>query len=221
MKKNLLCTACFCILISPILHAESFSGPTLGIQGGVSSGQIKQDTTDGSGSITSNEVSSTSGIAVATAGIGEIYNNFYYGGEVRATFTGGNTKTAVGPSSGAMVATKPGTSVIVAGRGGMLFTERAMGFVSLGVGLAEVSYTVQDSGGTLTTKKNDMIFVPGVGTEIALTESLNARFDISYTIGKKRTMAKADLVSAGIASYTNATFKPKWINCSIGVNYRF
>ena len=220
MKNTLMGAAVLCLITSTCAYGESFSGLTAGIQGGINSAKIKQDTTT-SGAVTSNEVSSTNPGIVITGGWGEVIHSFYFGGEARITMTGGNTNTTTGPGTGSTISNKPGPNAVIAGRAGLLFTERAMGFVTLGVGMGEMTYTIQDANGTFTNKKRELIIVPGLGTEIALTDSLNARFDLSYSLGKQRTISSADLASAGIKSYTNATFKPSWINCSIGINYRF
>ena len=208
-------------LLSTTVQAESFSGATAGVQMGVNSAKIKQDTTTSAG-VTSSEVSGTNLALVGTAGWGEVVRHmFYLGVESRLTLTGGTTKTTVGPAPGSVISNKPGSSLLVGGRFGVLFTERAMGFLGLAGGLGEMTYTIQDAGGLYTNKKRDFLISPYAGTEIALSESVNARFDISAVIGKKRSFSATQLAGAGVKSTTGVTFKPTWINCSVGIAYRF
>ncbi len=220
ITKILTLTAGLCLL-SATTQAESFSGVSAGIQGAISSAKIKQDTTTSAG-FSSSEVSSTNLGVLATAGWGEVVHHmFYLGVEARVMATGGMTKTTTGPATGASISNKPGTSYLAGGRFGVLFTERAMGFVGVAGGLGEVTYSVKDTGGEFVNKKRELLLSPYIGTEIALTESINARFDLSYAIGKKRSFTAADLKGAGVTSFSAATFKPTWINCSIGAAYRF
>ena len=209
------------VFFTATVQGESFSGATAGLQMGVNSAKIKQDTTSSVG-VTSSEVSGTNLAVLATAGWGEVVRSmFYLGVETRLTLTGGTTKTTVGPTKGSVISNKPGPSFLAGGRFGVLFTERAMGFVGLAGGLGEMTYTVQDAGGLYTNKKRDLLVSPYIGTEIALSESLNARFDLSYVVGKKRNFTPVQLAGAGITSTSAVTFKPTWINCSVGVSYRF
>jgi opacity protein-like surface antigen len=218
MKKIILATISVLTIASVAQATESFSGAYAGVQVGLSSTRTEGETVSVQDATSKTIDGGNNFSGSLLVGYGQTFDSLYAGVEARIGMLTGTTKTF---ESGAYIhSNTPRESYVAAGRVGYLLTQKAMVFLSLGAGMENTSYKFQYGSKSTESKKRDLVFVPGIGTEIAVSESLNFRADFNFTMGKKRTFSESDLSAAG-TSLKSASFKPIRSAFMLGLSYRF
>lgn len=203
----------------PLKALESFGGAYAGGQMGLSYAKIDRTINAAASSgITKNVDGAGNFLGSGFVGYGLVSDALYMGAELRASLMMGETKTST--SSSTTISNIPQGSYVAAGRLGLLLTPKAMIFLSLGAGMENLTYKISQDTNAFEKKVKNFILVPGTGAEISLTESLNVRMDLNYSITKKNTFNSSDLAKANI-NMQEASFKATRLSGMVGISYRF
>ena len=221
MKKIILAAVSTLVVVSAAQATESFSGMYAGAQVGLSSTKTEHERKMTSNALRKSTDGGNNFAGTLLVGYGQTFDSAYAGVEARVGMLTGTTKTFDTPAGGLTISNTPRESYIAAARLGYLLTQKAMVFISLGAGMENTSYKIQADGKSFEAKKRELVFVPGFGTEIAVSESLNFRADFNFTVAKKRTISENQLSEAGITTYKTASFKPVRSAFMLGLSYRF
>ena len=211
MKKFILATVSVLTIASAAQATESFSGAYAGVQLGLSSTK-----TESTASNTKTTYGGNNFAGSLLVGYGQTMESLYVGAEARVGMLAGTNKLA-----GDSISVTPRESYVAAARLGYLVTQKAMVFLSLGAGMENISYKYQEGGKSLESKKRELVFVPGFGAEIAVSESLNLRADFNFTMGKKRTISEKEFTDAGFTGKSTESYQPVRSAFMVGLSYRF
>ena len=205
--KRILTAAVLVALISPSAMADNFSGAYAGLQAGIAGAKVAS-TSDGSAT----NYGQMNMIANLVGGYGEVMNDSFYVGGEAAVGSGAGDKDL---SKEDKTTYKGGQFFTLGGRLGWLITQKAMAFFSLAAGMEKQE--VGNANATPPLKKSalGMVLIPGIGTEVAMSDSLSFRLDAQYKVGRK--------VEARSTSGTLTTISAKsnQVIGKVGLTYRF
>lgn len=199
MKKYLLVATAAFVASSSVQASEGLSGAYAGVRvGHVSTkAEVKKATKTQDGA--------TGFAGDIVAGYGMLMDSFYLGGEAMVGLDGTNETVSTD------VKLKGGMTAGVAARLGYALTQKSMIYVSLGVASEKAEYKTAND--PLNSKKKNLVsFVPGIGTQIAMTDSVAVRADFTYSMSKKLK------VNTGTNEFT---VQPKKAAFKVGVVYTF
>lgn len=211
--KKLLMVAVAATALTPAAQAQTsagaFTGAYAGVQVGHANARIAEKTT------TSSLNYSAQGLAVnGMFGYGQLFDNTYVGGEL---VVGQDSHEDLAGDLSSSMELKTDLHYGLNGRFGYLVAQKAIVYFSLAALYDHAKVIAEYNGREVAhAKKKGFVFVPGIGTEVALTDDMSLRLDYTYQLPKTLKVK-----NAATGAETGYKYKVSKSTFKVGVAYHF
>lgn len=179
MNKAILSAATlgWVVSMSGVAHAQSFDGPSVGVQGGWTQTKLRNPTTDlGATPI---DTSKDAAVIGGFVSYDKTFDKFVIGGEFG--FSGTIEDMTTGASATSRVTIDPKWSFDATARAGYLFNPKTLVYARGGYANERIRSSLVTTTGTTTASENRDGWLVGGGVERIITDHVSARLEYRYT----------------------------------------